>query len=86
MLVLYDYDSNYIAVEPLKDRKATTILTAHSKLYNAFISAGWSPAYRPLTTSALKSSKPTSRMKKLTTSSRPLTSIAAMPQNVPSHR
>jgi len=29
LLILYDYDSNFIAAEPIKDRKAATILAAY---------------------------------------------------------
>ena len=34
VLVLYEYDSNYIMIEPIKDRKKATTVEAYKKQLN----------------------------------------------------
>ena len=48
LLILYDYDSNFIAAEPIKDRTAASILAAYIKLHNVFIHAGFRPILQAL--------------------------------------
>jgi len=43
LLILYDYDINFIAAEPIKDRKAATILAAYVKVHNLFVKGGSRP-------------------------------------------
>lgn len=44
LMVLYDYDSNAILAEPLKNRNDTTILAAFEKMHNQLIASGLKPA------------------------------------------
>ena len=43
LLVVYDYDSNAILVEPLKNRAAKTITTAYEKIHTVFKNRGIAP-------------------------------------------
>ena len=48
LLILYDYDSNYIAAEPIKDRQAATIRAAYVKVHNIFVRGGSRPRIQGL--------------------------------------
>ena len=48
MLVLYDYDSNYIDAVPMPNRTAKSILTAFTTSYNKLIRAGLRPQLQRL--------------------------------------
>jgi len=48
VMVLYDYDSNSILAEPLKDRKANTILAAYKVLHARLCAAGCKPRLQRL--------------------------------------
>jgi hypothetical protein len=43
IMVLYDYDSNAILTEPLKNRKGQEILRAYTKLHKYLIARGFTP-------------------------------------------
>ena len=43
MLVLYDYDSNAILTEPLRNREGTEILRGYAKLHTYLVSKGFNP-------------------------------------------
>ena len=48
ILVCYDFDSNAILVEPLTDRRATTITAAYQKIYQRLINGGCKPQFQRL--------------------------------------
>lgn len=48
MLILYDYDSNYIHVEPMKDKTATEILAAYKRGHTLLSSRGLRPKLQRL--------------------------------------
>ena len=48
IMVLYDYDSNAILAEPLKNRKAETILAAYEKMHKFLKSKGMKPKIQVL--------------------------------------
>ena len=48
IMVLYDYDSNAILAEPLKNRKAETILAAYEKMHRFLKSKGMKPKIQVL--------------------------------------
>jgi hypothetical protein len=43
IMILYDYDSNAILAEPIKNRKAETILAAYRKMYTTLRNKGMKP-------------------------------------------
>ena len=43
LLILYDYDSNYIFVHPLKNRTGPEIIKAHQQLFHCMKQAGSTP-------------------------------------------
>ena len=48
VLVLYEYDSNYIMVQPIKDRKKATTITAYKKQLNILKRCGLKPKLQKL--------------------------------------
>lgn len=48
IMILYDYDSNAILAEPLKNRKAETILAAYEKMHRFLKSKGMKPKIQVL--------------------------------------
>jgi len=48
LLILCDYDSNYIAAKSIKDHKAATILAAQVKVHNIFVHGGSQPHIQDL--------------------------------------
>ena len=48
MLVLYDYDSNYIHVEPMKDKTGAEILAAYKRAHSLLCSRGLKPQLQKL--------------------------------------
>ncbi|EEC51526.1 predicted protein [Phaeodactylum tricornutum CCAP 1055/1] len=48
MLVVYDYDSNFIHVEPMKNRTGTEILAAYRRAFDLFSSRGLRPQLQRL--------------------------------------
>jgi hypothetical protein len=48
LLVLYDYDSNFIHAEPMKTKSAASILNAYKKALAVFIAAGLRPVLQRL--------------------------------------
>mgnify|MGYP002176238706 CR=1 FL=1 len=48
LLILYDYDSNYIHAEPMKNKTATEILAAYKRAHSIFVQAGLWPILQRL--------------------------------------
>ncbi len=57
LLVLYDYDSNYIFVHPLKNRTGSEIIKAHQQLFQRMKQAGSTPKLHRLDNEASKDLK-----------------------------
>ena len=45
IMIIYDYDSNAILMEPIRNRKGPTLLAAHQKLHARLTKAGLRPRY-----------------------------------------
>jgi hypothetical protein len=54
MLVLYEYDSNAILVEPLTDRSELEHIRAYNKLYNQLAKNGFTPKFQMMDNEALR--------------------------------
>ena len=48
LLILYDYDSNYIHAEPIKNRSASEILRAYQRAHKVLVNAGLRPKLQRL--------------------------------------
>jgi hypothetical protein len=84
LLILYDYDSNAILAEPLKDRTGTTILAAgYQKLHAALSTAGLRPQLQRLNNECSIALKKSSKNPS-TSNLFPLMFIIATPRNAPS--
>ena len=54
VFILYDYDSNYIMAEPVKDRKKATTVAAYKKQLNTLKRCGLKPKLQKLDNEASK--------------------------------
>jgi hypothetical protein len=48
LLILYDYDSNYIHAEPMKNKTASKILATYKRAHSLFVKAGLGPVLQRL--------------------------------------
>ena len=64
IFVFYNYDANYIHMEPMKSRHATEILAAFQRSNDIFLKAGFSPRLHRLDNECSTVSKGISRRNK----------------------
>jgi hypothetical protein len=84
VLVVYDYDSNAILAEPMRNRTDAEMLRAYSVILNRLIARGLKPKLQQLDNEASTALKNISKRKWTSnTNLSHLTSIAAMQLNVP---
>jgi hypothetical protein len=85
VLVVYDYDSNAILAEPMRNRTDAKMLRAYGIILNRLIARGLKPKLQRLDNEASTALKNTCKMKwTSSTNLSHLTSIVAMLPNVPS--
>jgi hypothetical protein len=86
VLVVYDYDSNAILAEPMRNRTDAEMLRAYGVILNRLIACGLKPKLQRLDNEASTALKNTCKTKwTSSTNSSHLTSIVAMLPNAPSH-